>query len=102
MSRALPARAASAPAALAVPLVLTVAGGALLPAQFATNSALARYLDSVTLAGATSYLVGAAFLLALVRAGGTRPDWAAARTAPKWVWLGGVVGSAYVVGSVLL
>ncbi len=90
------------PTAVALPLALTIAGGALLPAQFATNGALAGALRSVTLTGAVSYAVGTAFLLLLVRVQRWRPDWPAARGAPAWAWLGGVVGSAYLVGSVVL
>jgi bacterial/archaeal transporter family-2 protein len=86
----------------AFPLALTILGGALLPAQFATNSALAGELRSVTLTGAVSYTVGAVFLFVLVKAQRLEPNWAAARGGPRWAWLGGVVGSAYVVGSVLL
>ncbi|MFK7603457.1 DMT family transporter [Deinococcus sp. SM5_A1] len=83
-------------------LLLAVAAGTLLPMQFAVNSALAGELHSVTLTAGLSYLVGAVALgivLALLR---VRPNWTAAATAPRWVWLGGVVGSAYVVGSVVL
>lgn len=85
-----------------IPLLLTVFGGALLPAQFATNSALAGVLGSVTLTGTVSYVVGAAFLAVLVGVRRPKPDWAAARRGPLWAWLGGLVGSAYVVGSVVL
>jgi bacterial/archaeal transporter family-2 protein len=85
-----------------VPLALTIVGGALLPAQFATNGALAGELRSVTLTGAVSYTVGAVFLFFLVKAQRLEPNWSAARGGPRWAWLGGVVGSAYVVGSVLL
>jgi transporter family-2 protein len=86
----------------ALPLVITVAAGALLPAQFATNGALAGELNSVTLTGTVSYLVGACFLFALIASQRLSPNWAAGRRGPRWAWLGGVVGSAYVVGSVLL
>ena len=89
-------------AATAVPLALTVLAGALLPAQFATNSALAAQLGSVTLTGGVSYLVGAVFLCALVALQRRKADWAAAGRGPRWAWFGGAVGSAYVVGSVLL
>lgn len=85
-----------------LPLTLAVLAGSLLPAQFATNGALAGEWRSLTLTAATSYVVGAAFLFLLIRVMRLSPDWAAARRAPRWVWLGGVVGSAYVVGSVLL
>lgn len=83
-------------------LLLAVAAGALLPTQFAVNSALAGELHSVTLTAGLSYLVGALALGAVLPLLRVRPDWAAARAAPRWVWLGGVVGSAYVVGSVVL
>lgn len=86
----------------AFPLVLTVFAGALLPAQFATNGALAEELRSLTLTGAVSYLVGALFLFTLLKARRLEPDWLAARRGPRWAWLGGIVGSFYVVGSVLL
>jgi bacterial/archaeal transporter family-2 protein len=86
----------------AVPLAAAILGGSLLPAQFATNGALAGQLHSATLAGAVSYLIGTALLLVVVKARGLSPNWPAARRAPRWAWLGGVVGSAYVIGSVLL
>ena len=85
-----------------LPLLLAVLGGGLLPAQFATNGALAGELHSVTLTGGISYSVGALFLSVLVLAQRQSPDWVAARRGPAWAWLGGAVGSAYVVGSVLL
>jgi transporter family-2 protein len=84
-----------------LPLLLVIFGGGLLPAQFATNSALARTINSVTLTGAISYLVGSILLVILVLSQKS-PDWVAARKAPFWAWLGGAIGSAYVVGSVIL
>ncbi|MBB5235660.1 DMT family transporter [Deinococcus budaensis] len=85
-----------------LPLGLTLLAGGLLPLQFAVNGALAGQLHSVTLTGAVSYAVGALGLALLLALGRQRPDWAAGRQAPRWSWLGGVVGSAYVVGSVVL
>jgi bacterial/archaeal transporter family-2 protein len=84
------------------PLGLAILAGAFLPAQFATNSALAGQLKSVTLTGAISYGVGAVFLFTLVLLWRVKADWQTARRAPAWVWFGGAVGSAYVVSSVLL
>lgn len=83
-------------------LALAVLAGALLPTQFAINGTLARTLDSVTLAAIISYLGGTALLLALLGLSRGRPNWAAARSGPWWSWIGGVIGSAYVVGSVVL
>jgi bacterial/archaeal transporter family-2 protein len=85
-----------------LPLLVAMFAGALLPAQFATNSALAASIGSVTLTGAVSYSVGAVFLFVLLTAQRSTPNWLAARQGPTWAWLGGAVGSAYVVGSVLL
>ncbi len=83
-------------------IILAVFAGSLLPAHFATNSALANELNSTTLTGAISYLVGSLFLFALLITQRLKPDWLAARRGPLWAWLGGAVGSAYVVGSVIL
>jgi bacterial/archaeal transporter family-2 protein len=83
-------------------IAIAVFAGSLLPAQFATNSALAGVLKSATLTGAISYSVGALFLGTLLLLRHLKPDWRAAQAAPRWVWLGGAVGSAYVVGSVIL
>jgi transporter family-2 protein len=91
------------PKRIALPLAVTVLGGCLLPAQFAINAALAGQLRSVTLTGAASYLGGALFLLLLLSvAPGRGADWRAAMRGPRWAWLGGAVGSAYIVGSVIL
>ncbi len=84
------------------PLFLAVFAGSLLPAQFSTNSALSHEVGSSVLTGAISYVVGSLFLFALLMVQRLKPDWAAARRAPFWAWLGGAVGSAYVVGSVIL
>jgi len=83
-------------------LVLTILAGGLLPFQFAVNGALAGEVHSVTLTGAVSYAVGTLGLAGLLVLGQQRADWVAGRRAPRWAWLGGVVGSGYVVGSVLL
>ncbi|WP_415831202.1 DMT family transporter, partial [Deinococcus frigens] len=69
-------------------LLLAVAAGTLLPMQFAVNSALAGELQSVTLTAGISYLVGAVVLGGVLAVLRVRFNWAPARTAPRWVWLG--------------
>jgi bacterial/archaeal transporter family-2 protein len=81
---------------------MMVLAGGLLPAQFAVNSALAGELHSRTLMGTVSYFVGAAFLYVILKVQRIGVSWPALRLAPRWAWLGGVIGSAYVVGSVIL
>ena len=83
-------------------LPLAIFTGALLPAQFATNAALSSELHSLTLTGAVSYLGGAIVLFSILKLFKLEPNWAATRGGPLWMWLGGVIGSAYVVGSALL
>lgn len=83
-------------------LALAVAAGAILPVQFAVNGALAKAVGSVTFAGATSYWVGGVALVGVIALLRQRADWAAARALPPWAWSGGVLGSAYVAGSVVL
>ncbi|WP_291423843.1 DMT family transporter [Deinococcus sp.] len=85
-----------------LPLPLLVAAGSLLPSQFAINSALAGQTHSVVLAAAISYGVGLPLLMLLLAASRQKPNWAAGKSAPPWAWLAGVIGSSYVVGSVVL
>jgi transporter family-2 protein len=84
------------------PVATVLLAGTLLPAQLATNTALAGALGSTTLAAATSYVVGGATLGAAFALQRGRTNWGAAREAPWWAWVGGVTGSVYVVGSLLL
>jgi bacterial/archaeal transporter family-2 protein len=58
-------------------ILLAVFAGSLLPAQFATNSALANELNSTTLTGAISYSVGSLFLFILLTIQPLKPDWQA-------------------------
>ncbi|WP_407571776.1 DMT family transporter [Deinococcus altitudinis] len=77
--------------------------GALLPVQFALNSALTSFTHSPTTTASVSYGVGLLALvlgLALVHRG--RIPLHRLQGAPSWSFLGGVVGSAYVIGSVVL
>jgi bacterial/archaeal transporter family-2 protein len=82
--------------------LFAVAAGAMLPFQFGINSVLARYVDGAARASLVSFVVGALALLAAVllffrgvpsveKAGG----------APWWVWVGGLLGAFYVLGSVV-
>ena len=84
-------------------LPVAVLVGALLPVQFALNSALTGFTHSPAATASVSYGVGLLALvqgLALVHRG--RIPLHRLRGAPGWSFLGGVVGSAYVIGSVVL
>ncbi|AWN23689.1 hypothetical protein DKM44_10995 [Deinococcus irradiatisoli] len=77
--------------------------GALLPVQFALNSALTGFTHSPAATASVSYGVGLLALglgLGWVHRG--QIPFVRLRGAPGWSFLGGVVGSAYVIGSVVL
>jgi len=84
-------------------LPVAVLVGTLLPVQFALNSALTGFTHSPAATASVSYGVGLLALvlgLALVHRG--RIPLRRLHGAPGWSFLGGVVGSAYVIGSVVL
>jgi transporter family-2 protein len=76
--------------------------GAMLPVQFGINAQLADWVGSPLRATLVSFVVGTVALLAatlvFVRGwpGGERLG-----EAPWWVWLGGLLGAFYVLGSVV-
>lgn len=84
-------------------LLAAVLVGMLLPVQFALNSALTAYTGTPVATAALSYGVGTlALVLGLLLFHGGRVPLGRLRGAPAWSYLGGALGSAYVVGSVVL
>jgi bacterial/archaeal transporter family-2 protein len=83
-------------------LVFAFAAGAMLPIQFGINAQLARWIDSPVHAALVSFVVGALALLivtlALFR---NLPTATRLADAPWWVWVGGLFGAFYVLGSVV-
>jgi transporter family-2 protein len=82
--------------------LFAVAAGAMLPFQFGINSVLARYVDGAARASLVSFVVGALALLAAVLLffRGV-PSVEKPGEAPWWVWVGGLLGAFYVLGSVV-
>jgi transporter family-2 protein len=83
-------------------LAFALAAGAMLPIQFGINAQLASWVGSPVRAAFVSFVVGAlglaVVMLALYR------DWPPASRiadAPWWVWLGGLLGAFYVLGSIV-
>jgi transporter family-2 protein len=82
--------------------LFAVAAGAMLPFQFGINSVLARYVDGAARASLVSFVVGALALLAAVLLFFRGlPSVERAGEAPWWVWVGGLLGAFYVLGSVV-
>jgi transporter family-2 protein len=82
--------------------LFAVAAGAMLPFQFGINAVLARYVDGAARASLVSFVVGSLALLAAVLLFFRGlPSAEKAVEAPWWVWVGGLLGAFYVLGSVV-
>ncbi|MDQ2821027.1 MAG: DMT family transporter [Pseudomonadota bacterium] len=83
--------------AVAVALV----GGAVLPMQSLINARLATFLQGASWAGATSALVSAIVLIILSPFLTGSPAFASTlKSAPIWIWCGGVLGALYLFATV--
>ena len=83
-------------------LVFGFVAGAMLPFQFGINAQLAHWVGSPLRATLASFVVGTIVLLVatlLFARGWPGSDRVSA--APWWVWLGGLLGAFYVLGSVV-
>ena len=82
--------------------LFAVVAGAMLPFQFGINSVLARYVDGAARASLVSFAVGTLALLVAVLVFVRRaPSVERVGEAPWWVWVGGLLGAFYVLGSVV-
>jgi bacterial/archaeal transporter family-2 protein len=81
-------------------LLFALAAGAMLPIQFGINAQLATWVGGSVRAAFVSFVVGALALLVAVLA--TTRSWPdRAGDAPWWVWVGGLLGAFYVLGSIV-
>lgn len=87
----------------ALAMLLAIAVGALLPVQVAMNMSLRVPFRDPVLAALPNFLVGTALIAAYVVLMRSKlPSAAALAQVPAWAWLGGLIGAAYVVGSLHL
>jgi transporter family-2 protein len=81
-------------------LLFALAAGAMLPIQFGINAQLAEWIGSPVRAALVSFFVGT-IALVLVTLLAARGWGERAGEAPWWVWIGGVLGAFYVLGSIV-
>lgn len=85
-------------------LLLAVIAGAVLPVQATMNAKMAKFAASPVLAALLSFATGTIVLLIYTLA--TQPNVStqliSTRQAPLYVWLAGIMGAFYVVGSISL
>jgi bacterial/archaeal transporter family-2 protein len=81
-------------------IVFALLAGAMLPIQFGINAQLATWVGGSLRAALVSFVVGAIglFVATLLVSRGW-PD--RAGDAPWWVWIGGLLGAFYVLGSIV-
>lgn len=85
----------------AVLILLAVIGGALIAAQGPIFARLAGSVGGTLPAALLSFLIGTTALVGLILATGTPfPKLADMRTAPPWVWAGGLIGAYQVMLSI--
>ena len=83
-------------------LLFGFAAGAMLPVQFGINAQLADWVGSPLRATLVSFVVGTlALLMAMLVVARGWPSAERLGDAPWWVWLGGLLGAFYVLGSVV-
>ena len=76
--------------------------GGLLPIQVGVNAELAKYINSPILAALVSFLVGGVCLiLGALMFKAPLPTLNQVTSLPNWLWGGGMIGAAVVLGSIL-
>lgn len=76
--------------------------GGLIPVQVGVNAELAKYVNSPVLAALVSFLVGGMCLIVgaiVIKA--PLPSLNQINSLPTWLWGGGMIGAAVVLGSIL-
>jgi transporter family-2 protein len=83
-------------------LLFAFAAGAMLPIQFGINAQLSSWVGSPVRAALVSFVVGTLALLAATLVAARQwPGGEKLGDAPWWIWLGGVFGATYVLGSIV-
>ena len=83
-------------------VALALLAGAALPVQGAINARLRADLDAPITAGAWSFVVAAAAMVAVLALDRTAPRLDGLERVPWWGWLGGLCGATYVTSVFLL
>jgi transporter family-2 protein len=86
-----------------IAMLLAITVGALLPIQVAMNMKLRESFRDPVLAALPNFLVGTVLIAGYMLFMRSKlPSAAALAQVPLWAWLGGLIGAAYVIGSLHL
>lgn len=84
-------------------LPIPVAAGAALTTQFAVNAQLRTVVGGPVIAAAISFFIGMVALVAATLVVDRHvPEVSAVTSSPWWVWIGGLLGAAFVLASIIL
>jgi transporter family-2 protein len=84
-------------------LPIPIAAGAALTTQFAVNAQLRTVVGGPVIAAAISFLIGTvALVVAALLVDRSVPEISAITSSPWWVWIGGLLGAAFVLTSIIL
>ncbi len=83
-------------------LPIPIAAGAALTTQFAVNAQLRTVVGGPVIAAAISFFVGTvALAIAALLVNRNVPEISAVTSSPWWVWIGGLLGAAFVLASII-
>jgi len=84
-------------------LPMPIAAGAALTTQFAVNAQLRTVVGGPVVAAAISFFIGTLALVAAALVVGRQvPEMSVVTSSPWWVWIGGLLGAAFVLASIIL
>ena len=84
-------------------LPVPIAAGAALTTQFAVNAQLRAVVGGPVIAAAVSFFIGmVALIVAALLVDRSVPQMSAVMSSPWWVWIGGLLGAAFVLTSIVL
>jgi transporter family-2 protein len=82
-------------------VIIALISGAFLPIQAGLNTGLGKAVESPVHASLISFIVGAFAVLLYSILTKQHVAWAGLRTAPAYVWVGGLLGAFYVTSIIL-
>lgn len=82
-------------------IIIAVVSGAFLPIQAGFNSRLGKSLESPVHASMLSFVIGTVALILYTLLTKQNVSWVGLKTAPAYVWFGGLLGAFYVTAIIL-
>ncbi len=82
-------------------IIIALLSGAFLPIQAGINSRMGKVLESPVHASLISFITGTFTILLFSILTKQQVSWAGLKTAPSYLWLGGLLGAFYVTAIIL-